>query len=180
MTMHKCIEYEFNLNPILIVAMFYPFRIREICQKAKPEVKVTNPFTAAIFALKSLEASPIALVTPYRHDLNVQMKTYIENEGIEVRAMISFNEEDDNNVGRISPESIEKAALEVGQRSEINGVFISCTNLRFATKVEDLEKKLGKSVTSSNHALAWHALYLAGVGLPNAGWGKLYQKTPNV
>ena len=32
--------------------------------------------------------------------------------------------------------------------------------------------------TSSNHALAWHALYLAGVGIPNAGWGRLYQNTP--
>ena len=33
-------------------------------------------------------------------------------------------------------------------------------------------------VTSSNHALSWHALYLAGVGIPNAGWGRLYQNTP--
>ena len=39
-------------------------------------------------------------------------------EGIEVKAMISFNEEDDNNVGRISQDSIEKAALEIGQNPE--------------------------------------------------------------
>ena len=32
--------------------------------------------------------------------------------------MISFNEEDDNNVGRISQDSIEKAALEIGQNPE--------------------------------------------------------------
>ena len=81
-------------------------------------MKVTNPFTAAIFALKSLNASPIALVTPYRNDLNLQMKSYFENEGIEVKAMISFNEENDNNVGRISQDSIEKAALEIGQNPE--------------------------------------------------------------
>jgi len=155
-----------------------PSRIKEICQKVIPGVKVTNPFTAAIFALKSLNASPIALVTPYRNDLNLQMKSYFENEGIEVKAMISFNEEDDNNVGRISQDSIEKAALEIGQNPEVNGIFISCTNLRFVKRVEALEKKLGKTVTSSNHALAWHALYLAGVGIPNAGWGRLYQNTP--
>ena len=51
------------------------------------------------------------------------MKTYFENEGIEVKAMISFNEEDDNNVGRISSDSIEKAALEVGQISEAHLLF---------------------------------------------------------
>ena len=60
---------------------FFFYRIKEIIQKVKPGVKVTNPFTAAIFALKSLNASPIALVTPYRNDLNLQMKTYFENEG---------------------------------------------------------------------------------------------------
>ena len=92
--------------------------------------------------------------------------------------MISFNEEDDNNVGRISQDSIEKAALEIGQNPEVNGIFISCTNLRFVKRVEALEERLGKAVTSSNHALAWHALYLAGVGIPNAGWGRLYQSTP--
>ena len=37
--------------------------------------------------------------------------------------MISFNEEDDNNVGRISSDSIEKAALEVGQISEAHMSF---------------------------------------------------------
>ena len=57
------------------------FRIKEICQKVIPGVKVTNPFTAAILALKTLNASPIALVTPYRNDLNLQMKSYFENEG---------------------------------------------------------------------------------------------------
>ena len=56
-------------------------RIKEICQKVIPGVKVTNPFTAAILALKTLNASPIALVTPYRNDLNLQMKSYFENEG---------------------------------------------------------------------------------------------------
>jgi maleate isomerase len=100
------------------------FRIKEICQKVIPGVKVTNPFTAAILALKTLNASPIALVTPYRNDLNLQMKSYFENEGIEVKAMISFNEEDDNNVGRISQDSIEKAALEIGQNPEAH-----CSNL---------------------------------------------------
>ena len=53
----------------------------EIFQKVIPGVKVTNPFTAAILALKTLNASPIALVTPYRNDLNLQMKSYFENEG---------------------------------------------------------------------------------------------------
>ena len=56
-----------------------------------------------------------------------------------LKIMEIADEEDDNNVGRISQDSIEKAALEIGQNPEVNGIFISCTNLRFVKRVEALE-----------------------------------------
>ena len=85
-------------------------------------------------------------------------------------------------MGRISSDSIEKAALSLGKLSEVDGIFISCTNLRIAKRIASMEKVLGgKPVTSSNHALAWHALYLSGIGHPNAGdWGSLYKNIPNL
>ena len=159
--------------------IFFIHRVTDICQQVKTGAMVTNPFTAAIKALKTTGASPIALVTPYRAEINMQMKEHFEEEGIKVNAIISFNEDNDNKVGRISSDSIEKAALEIGQRTDVNGVFLSCTNLRFAKRVEALEKKLGKPVTSSNHALAWHILTLLGTGIPNAGWGSLFDHMPD-
>ena len=68
--------------------------------------KATNPLEAGIFALKTLKISRMGLITPYRSDLNQQLKESFESAGIQVVAMASFNEEDDNNVGRISPDSI--------------------------------------------------------------------------
>ncbi|SVE00762.1 uncharacterized protein METZ01_LOCUS453616, partial [marine metagenome] len=112
-----------------------PSRIHEICQKAKPGVRVTNPFTAAIEALRTMEVSRIALLTPYRDDLNQQMRSNFEKEGIQVPAMASFNVEDDNRVGRIAPASIEAVALKIGKHSSVDGVFIACTNLRIAERV---------------------------------------------
>jgi maleate isomerase len=38
-----------------------------------------------------------------------------------------------------------------------------------------LEKELGKPVTSSNHAMAWHALRLAGISDPMPEWGRLFE-----
>jgi len=153
-------------------------RITEICQMAKPGVHVTNPFTAAIFGLKLLKVTAIALVTPYLDDINQQMRAYLENEGIRVKVMISFNEVDNYKVGQMSLDSVENAVLEVAKRDDVEGVFISCTNLRSVDRIESLEKKLDKPVTSSNHAMAWHAMYLAGVGHSGAGWGRLYEQTP--
>ena len=155
-----------------------PSRIHEICQKAKPGVRVTNPFTAAIEALRTMEVSRIALLTPYRDDLNQQMRSNFEKEGIQVPAMASFNVEDDNRVGRIAPASIEAVALEIGKHSSVDGIFVACTNLRIAERVHFLEQKLGKPLTSSNHAMAWHTLSLAGISHSHAGWGRLFERMP--
>jgi len=157
-----------------------PKRVEERCQKAKPGVKVTNPFSAVIFAIKTMGLKRISLVTPYSDDLNQQLKSYLEKESIGIAAIASFNVDDDNIVGRISPESIEDACLKVGVIDTVEGVFVSCTNMRIAERIPSLEKRLGKPVTSSNHAMAWHALHLAGVRHPGSEsrWGSLYGKSP--
>ena len=66
-------------------------------------------------------------------------------------------------MARISETSIEDALVELGSNDDVDGVFISCTSLRVCGIVERAEERLGKPITSSNHALAWHALRLAGV-----------------
>jgi maleate isomerase len=155
-----------------------PSRIQEICQKSKPGVLVTNPLSAALESLHTMEVSRIALITPYRDDINQQMRIYFEKEGIKVPAMASFNVESDNCVGRIAPASIESVALDIGKHPSVDGIFIACTNLRIAERIHFLEKNLGKLVTSSNHAMAWHCLYLAGISHNQSGWGSLFDKIP--
>ena len=76
--------------------------------------------------------------------------------------------------GRISPDSIESAVLEIGDHPSVDAVFVACTNLRIAEKIHSLEKQLGKPVTSSNHAMAWHSLHLAGLSNSQKGWGRLF------
>jgi maleate isomerase len=53
-------------------------------------------------------------------------------------------------------------------------VFVSCTSLRLAEAVAEIEAELGKPVTSSNHAMAWHALRLAGVADALPQFGRLF------
>ncbi|MGA0348389.1 MAG: Asp/Glu racemase, partial [bacterium] len=56
-------------------------------------------------------------------------------------------------------------------------VFVACTNLRIAETIHSLEIQLGKPVTSSNHAMAWHALHLASLSHSQKGWGRLFDQT---
>ena len=65
------------------------------------------------------------------------------------------------------------AAIELGRSPRVDAVFVSCTSLRVAEAAAAIEAALGKPVTSSNHAMAWHALRLAGIADPVNGWGSL-------
>ena len=53
-------------------------------------------------------------------------------------------------------------------------MFVSCTSLRLVEAVAGIEAELGKPVTSSNHALAWHCLRLAGIDDPRPELGALF------
>ncbi len=70
---------------------------------------------------------------------------------------------------------MRNAVLELGAHDSVDAVFVACTNVRLADQVEALEAELGKPVTSSNHAIAWHCLRLAGVGDPVPGFGRLFR-----
>lgn len=150
-------------------------RIADIIRSVRPKAKVTNPVSASLTAFASLGMGRIALLTPYRDDINQQLRYFFESQGIAVPAMGSFNEEDDNKAGRISPESISEAAKRLGKISAVDGVFVSCTNLRLMERVEEIENHLGIPVTSSNHAMAWHTLKLAGINEKQSGFGRLFQ-----
>lgn len=146
-------------------------RIRE----ARPGIAVTNPIGAAIAGMKALGCRRIALLTPYIDRINRMMRDYIQARDLGVPAMGSFNHEEDNEVARIDGASVRAAALEIGRHRDVDGVFVACTSLRVAALVEDLEAELGKPVTSSNHAMAWHALRLARISEPLAGRGRLFR-----
>lgn len=146
-------------------------RIRE----ARPKVACTTPITAAIAGLKALGARRIALLTPYVDEVNQMFRRFIEARDLMVPVMGSFNHEDDNEVARIAPASVRAAALELGRYKQVDAVFVSCTSVRLASFVDSLEMEVGKPVTSSNHALAWHCLRLAGVKDAIPGLGRLFR-----
>jgi maleate isomerase len=142
--------------------------------EARPGVACTTPITAAVAGLKAVKAKRIALLTPYIDSVNQMLRRHIEARGLEVPVIGSFNHENDNEVARISLDSLRGAALELGRHPSVDAVFVSCTSLRLVEIAAELERELGKPVTSSNHALGWHCLRLAGIEDSLPQWGRLY------
>jgi maleate isomerase len=136
--------------------------------------KITDPVTAAKAALKALNVQRVALLTPYLRDINLSLRASFETRGLNIPVMGSFNEPNDNIVARISATSIRNAIITLGRSPDCDGVFVSCTSLRVAELAADVEHELGKPVTSSNHALAWHMLRLAGIADEEPQHGRLF------
>lgn len=149
-------------------------RVAQRVREALPGVQVTDPFTAGIAALKALGVRRVGLLTPYIATINHSLREAIMARGLAVPVMGSFNESDDDRVARIATASIEDAIIAVGEAPACDAVFVSCTSLRVARAVARIEERLGKPVTSSNHALAWHMLRLAGQTQPQPGLGRLF------
>ena len=151
-------------------------RVAEIIAESHPNIPSSNPLTAAKVALKTLGVKKLGLVTPYRPDVTEAMQDKFTEVGIAVNFVGSFYEQSDFVVGRMDEESILQAAISVGEHVDVDGVFISCTSLRAANIIEEAERILGKPVTASNHALAWHLLRLSGIDDVLSGHGRLYKK----
>jgi maleate isomerase len=127
--------------------------------------------TAAFAAFKALGARRIGVLTPYAPDVNAVVRAYLDTHGADVAAFATFDKRDDREAARISVASITAGITSLARGASLDAVFVSCTSLRLAEHVEAIEAAAGVPVTSSDHALAWHCLRLAGVGdtVPDAG-----------
>lgn len=143
-------------------------------REARPEAKPTTPITAAFAAFQAFGARRLAVLTPYRADVNARVRAFIEGRGYEIPAFGTFDEEDDLRAARISTRSIRDAAIELGRDPRVEAVFVACTSLRVAEIAAEIEQAVAKPVTSSNHAMAWHVLRLAGVMDRLPQWGRLF------
>ena len=139
--------------------------------KARPGVACTTPVTAALAAFQALGVGGIGLLTPYAPEINESLVRYFNGRGVNIAAVATFDRRDDRDAARISVPSIETAVQRLATTKGVEAIFVSCTSLRVAEAAAGLERKIGAPVTSSNHAMAWHCLRLAGVddALPAAG-----------
>jgi len=147
-------------------------RIAEV----QPDAVATTPITAAFAAFKAHKAKRIAVLTPYRRDVNEVLRQYIVDAGFEVPVFGSFNQELDPLVARIDNHSLETAIDTLLVKASVDLVFVSCTSIRFLDQVRSIEARIGLPVTTSNHAMAWHCLRLAGGRQLLPQFGSLYEQ----
>ena len=148
-------------------------RVARAIQSVFPNARVTDPLAAIIAAGNALGTRRLGFITPYVPEVSARMLERLEDAGFELSAFGSFEEEDDRVVARITEHAIRSAAERVAESASCDAIVISCTNLRCLGMIDDFEAKTGIPLITSNQALGWHMLRLAGLDDSLPGFGRL-------
>lgn len=122
---------------------------------------VTDPVTALIAACRHLGVTRLGLLSPYIESVSDRLRAVLAEAGINVVAFASFDEPIEERVVRITAQSVIDAAQDLGSGTEMDALFLSCTNLRTLTAIPTIEATRDMPVLSSNLVLAWHMAQLA-------------------
>ena len=148
--------------------------VQRAIDSACPGTPVTTPITAARTALEALGARRIVMLTPYIDEVNEMLAEHLAREGVDVLTLASFGLHTDIEITSVPQDALAQAAA----RLDLTGaeaLFICCTALRTARVIEPIERSLGLPVISSNQAMVWDMLRLAGYRDPVHGFGRLLE-----
>ncbi|MCK8465118.1 Asp/Glu racemase [Aliiroseovarius sp. S1339] len=151
-----------------------PENVAAAIQTVCPSARVTDPLTAIIAAGRHLGVTRLGFLSPYVAAVSQTMRDRLSEAGFQITSFGSFEESNDQIVGRITPDSILTAAQQIADAAPCDAIVISCTALRCLDIIPKIEAQTGKPVLASNPALAWHMLRLAGINGAREGIGRLF------
>lgn len=122
---------------------------------------ITEPVTALLHACSKRGISRIAFLSPYVESVSARLREVLAEGGLASPVFGSFDEAEEAKVARIDEQSLFDAAVELATASSVEGIFLSCTNLKTLDVLPRIEAATGKPALSSNSALIEHLRELA-------------------
>ncbi|MBC9247152.1 ectoine utilization protein EutA [Paracoccus sp. 11-3] len=147
--------------------------VRDAMTKGKPGAIPITPISAGFAGLRAIGARRITLLTPYTAETTAPMADCFEAAGFTLQNVTCLGLTDDRDMARLSPASIIQAAG-AAIAPDSDAIFISCTALRAAGVIDQIEAAIGVPAVSSNYATAWAALRTCGINTAAAP-GRLMQ-----
>lgn len=150
-------------------------KIAQSIHAVRPGVPIVTPTAAARSAFEALGVSRIAILTPYLPEASQSVGDFFENAGLKITQLHGFGLADDREMARITRDAIIAGALAVdGPDNE--AIFLSCTGLPAIDTIDEIEKRTGKPVVTSNQASCWAMRRAAGmIGNDPTGFGRLFE-----
>jgi len=130
----------------------------------------TTAATATMDALRELGVKRVAIGTPFPDSISVTVKPFFQKYGFRVVAEKNLNVSDEKEIGRIAPDAIYGLGRDADVE-EAQAVCLLATDISTLDVIEGLESDLRKPVITTNQAILWKLLRLAGVQtcIPHVG-----------
>lgn len=136
----------------------------------------TTAAGASIRALKALNARVVAVVTPYPEVINEALIRRLTQEGIEVRKLVSLGVSTNTEVDRIDPNFLAELGVSLlAECPDAGALYYCCGAMRSIEVIEIVERRSGRAVVTSNQAILWDSLRMAGVADRIANLGSLFE-----
>jgi len=148
-------------------------RVNAALTKGAPHAKPTSLIGGVLQALRAFKAKKIVVVSPYLDDVNSLEADYLEGQGFEILEFQGMNLLKDPDIRLVKPDFIREYARKVDCK-EAEAIFISCGGLRSIEIIDVLEQEVGKPVVTSNQAMLWNVLRMAGIEDKIEGYGRLF------
>ncbi|MGI9352713.1 MAG: maleate cis-trans isomerase family protein [Rhizobiaceae bacterium] len=136
-------------------------KVAELVKQGCKTPHVTNPLTALVAVCESRGITKLAFLSPYIESVSAHLRNVVASHGIESPVFGTFSEGEEAKVAWIDGPSVKNAAVELVGRTDVDGVFLSCTNLKTHGILEEIEKDTGVQALSSNFVLTEHLRELA-------------------
>ncbi|MGW3623994.1 maleate cis-trans isomerase family protein [Streptomyces sp. NPDC000880] len=134
-----------------------------------PSIATSHALESAFAALGT---SKLVLLSPYVPAVHAREIEYLRATGLEVVAEDSLGINTNTEMAALPPEQLYDFAVR-NRDPAAEAYFLSCTALRSAEVIEDLEAELGRPVVTSNQAMVWHALRTGDIPDRVPGFGEL-------
>ena len=136
--------------------------------------RATTTITAIVRAFDALAARRIVLVTPYSAATTEHEAEFLRAAGYDVLSAQGFAL-DGCDAYCATPPSFWRDRVLDAQRVDADAYLVSCANISVFGVIAELERRLGRSVVTSNQAVIWDTLRLVGWREPGDGLGRLFE-----
>ena len=120
-------------------------------KESKPTAKVLTTSQAVVKNFKARGFKKVSILTPYSKEVSSLLKDYLQRNGVEIVSSMYMDMSDDRDVAFLPPNEIISAA-KAATHDEADALFISCTAMRSAEIIPEIESAIGKPVFTSNQA----------------------------
>ncbi|WP_051441041.1 maleate cis-trans isomerase (plasmid) [Ensifer sp. WSM1721] len=145
----------------LLEGVGYDESVANVIEEASGLPAVTTA-GSVIAALRALELKRLAVFTPYEEWVSRRLVTFLEGHGFVVSHLSWGFDMYATDVEDCWEPINEWVAPQVP--SDVDGVFISCTNFTWLRGIASLEERVGRPVVTSNLATLWRLLHTVGAG----------------